>query len=172
MAQQTKQIPVSSIILDEDIYPRKGINHRRVGIFSENIRDGFKFDPIEVEPCPDKPGWYRLLEWAHRWSAFKSTGVEEVKAIIKNLDGNDPLLYAAAKAIGPKQLTEDEAKDTARRAYSGNTSLTSTDIGKAIGRSRQTVDLYLTDLRAVNQMDRDIKIFRLNRLGIPQDRMA
>ena len=172
MTQQTKQIPVSSIILDEDIYPRKGINHRRVGIFSENIRDGFKFDPIEVEPCPDKPGWYRLLEWAHRWSAFKSTGVEEVKAIIKNLDGNDPLLYAAAKAIGPKQLTEDEAKDTARRAYSGNTSLTSTDIGKAIGRSRQTVDLYLTDLRAVNQMDRDIKIFRLNRLGIPQDRMA
>jgi len=40
MTQQTKQIPVSSIILDEDIYPRKGINHRRVGIFSENIRDG------------------------------------------------------------------------------------------------------------------------------------
>ena len=114
MTQQTKQIPVSSIILDEDIYPRKGINHRRVGIFSENIRDGFKFDPIEVEPCPDKPGWYRLLEWAHRWSAFKSTGVEEIKAIIKNLDGNDPLLYAATKAIGPKQLMEDEARDTAK----------------------------------------------------------
>ena len=137
MTGHTKQIPVSSIILDDNIYPRKGIDHRRVGIFAENIRDGFTFDPIE-----------------------------------KDLDGTDPLLYAAAKAIGPKQLTEDEAKDTARRAYSGNTRLTSTDIGKAIGRSRQTVDLYLTDLRAVNQMDRDIKIFRLNRLGIPQDRMA
>ena len=146
MAQQTKQIPVSSIILDEDIYPRKGINHRRVGIFSENLRDGFTFDPIEVEPCPDKPGYYRLLDGAHRWSTYKSTGVEEVKAIIKDLDGNDPLLYAATKAIGPKQLTEDEARDTARRAYSRNSSLSSADIGKAIGRARRTVDGYIADL--------------------------
>ena len=28
----------------------------------ENIRDGFKFDPIEVQPHPDKPGKYRLLD--------------------------------------------------------------------------------------------------------------
>jgi biotin operon repressor len=109
---------------------------------------------------------------AHRWSAYKSTGVEEVKAVIKDLDGNDPLLYAAKKAIGPRQLTEDEARDTARRAYAGNSSLSSTAIGKAIGRSRQAVDAYIADLRAVNQMGRDIKIFRMHRLGIPQDRMA
>ncbi|MDA3789718.1 MAG: DNA methyltransferase [Desulfobacula sp.] len=172
MTQQTKQIPVSSIILDEDIYPRKGIDHRRVGIFSENLRDGFTFDPIEVEPCPDKPGYYRLLDGAHRWSAYKSTGVEEVEVIIKDLDGNDPLLYAATKAIGPKQLTEDEAKDTARRAYLGNSNLSSADIGKAIGRARQTVDAYIADLRAATQMGRDIKIFRMNCLGIPQDRIA
>ena len=172
MTQQTAIIPLSSIILDEAIYPRKGIDHRRVGIFSENIRDGFAFDPIEVAPCPDKPGLYRLLDGAHRWSAYKSTGAEEVKAIIKDLDGNDPLLYAATKAIGPKQLTEDESRDTARRAYSGNSSLSSADIGKAIGRARRTVDLYIADLRAVNQMGLDIKIFRMNRLGIPQDRIA
>jgi hypothetical protein len=30
-----------------------------VGIFSENIRDGFDFDPIELAPCPDRPGVYR-----------------------------------------------------------------------------------------------------------------
>ena len=53
MIQQIKQIPVSSIILDEEIYPRKGIDHRRVGIFSENLRDGFAFDRIEVAPCPE-----------------------------------------------------------------------------------------------------------------------
>jgi hypothetical protein len=54
--QRAIEIPISSIILDEDIYPRKGIDHRRVGMFAENIRDGFKFDPLEVEPVPDKPG--------------------------------------------------------------------------------------------------------------------
>jgi hypothetical protein len=143
-----------------------------VGIFAENIRDGLAFDPIEVEPCPDKPGFYRLLDGAHRWSAYKSTGVEQLIVIIKDLDGNDPLLYAAEKAIGPKQLTEEEAKDTARRAYAENTRLSSADIGKAIGRARRTVDAYIADLRAVNQMDLDIKIFRMHRLGIPQDRIA
>ncbi len=172
MTQWTTKIPISSIIFDEDIYPRKGIDHRRVGIFSENIRDCFTFDPIEVEPVPDKPGMYRLLDGAHRWSAYKSTGVEEIDAVVNDLDGTDPLLYAAKKAIGPKQLTEDEARDTARRAYSRNSSLSSANIGKAIGRSRQTVDSYLTDLRATNRMDLDIKIFRMSRLGIPQERIA
>ena len=62
MKEQTTKIPISSIILDEEIYPRKGIDQKRIGIFAENIRDGFKFDPIEIEPHPDKPGKYRLLD--------------------------------------------------------------------------------------------------------------
>ena len=165
-------IPISSIVFEEDIYPRKGIDPRRVGIFAENIRDGFKFEPIEVEPCPDMPGKYRLLDGVHRWNAYKSTGLTEAEAVIKNLDGTDPLLYAAKKAIGPMQLTEDEARDTARRAYTKNPSLTSADIGKAIGRARRTVDSYIADLRAATRLGMDLKIFRMNRLGIPQDRIA
>ncbi|MBW2003809.1 MAG: ParB N-terminal domain-containing protein [Deltaproteobacteria bacterium] len=172
MMKQTTKIPISSIILNEDIYPRKGIDQKRVGIFAENIRDGFKFEPIDIEPDPDRPGKYRLLDGVHRWSAYKTVGVTEPEAVIKDLNGTDPLLYAAKKAIGPKQLTEDEARDTARRAYSKNSSLSSADIGKAIGRSRQTVDSYIADLRAATQMGLDIKIFRMNRLGIPQDRIA
>jgi len=117
MTKQTTTIPIASIILDESIYPRKGIDHRRVGMFAEHIRDGFTFDPIEVEQVPGKPGKYRLLDGAHRWSAYKSAGVTEIEAIITNLDGRDPLLYAAKKAIGPRQLTEDETRETARRAY-------------------------------------------------------
>jgi membrane carboxypeptidase/penicillin-binding protein len=46
------------------------------------------------------------------------------------------------------------------------------EIGKAIGRARQKVDNYIADLRAVNQMGMDIKIFCMNRLGIPQDKIA
>ena len=60
MTKPTITIPISSIILDEDIYPRKSIDPRRIGIFAESIRDGFKFDPIEVEPAPGKPGMYHL----------------------------------------------------------------------------------------------------------------
>jgi len=95
-------------------------------------------------------------------------GAEEVEVfILSNLDGIDPLLYAVKKAIGPRELTEDEAMDTARRAYTQNTCLSSANIGKAIGCSRQTVDSYIADLRAAKQMDTDIKIFRMSLLGIP-----
>ncbi len=69
-------------------------------------------------------------------------------------------------------MTEDEARKTARRAYSKTPALTSADIGKAIGRARRTVDSYIADLRAATQMGMDIKIFRMNRLGIPQERIA
>ena len=172
MTQLTTEIPITSIFLDEDIYPRKGIDHRRVGMFTENIRDGFTFDPIEVELVPGKPGWYRLLDGAHRWNAYKSTGKATVEVLVQELKGIDPLLYAAKKAIGPRQLTEEEARDTGRRAYIRNSSLSSRDIGKAIGRSRQTVDAYIADLRAAVRQDKDLKIFCMNRLGIPQDRIA
>ncbi|WP_299982199.1 DNA methyltransferase [Desulfobacula sp.] len=172
MKQELSQIPITSIILDEAIYPRKGIDHKRVGIFAENIRDGFKFDPIEVELAPETSDTYRLLDGAHRWSAYKSTGKDSVKVFIKELNGTDPLLYAAKKAIGPRQLTEEEARETARRAYKKNPKLNPVEIGKAIGRARRTVDNYIADLRAATQMGMDIKVFRMNRLGIPQDRIA
>ena len=172
MVKATIRIPISDIILDEAIYPRDRIDQKRVGIFTANIRDGFTFDPIEVEPAPDKPGKYRILDGAHRWSAYKAAGITEAAVIIKDLAGFDPLLYAAQKAIGPRQLTEEETKKTARRAFQNNPRLTSSEIGKVIGRSRQAVDSYIADLRAATQMGMELKIFRMNRLGIPQDRIA
>ncbi|ODS32112.1 MAG: HTH domain protein [Candidatus Scalindua rubra] len=53
-----------------------------------------------------------------------------------------------------------------------NPGLTSSDIGKAIGRSRQSVDDYIADLRAAIHLELDLKIFRMNRLGISQERIA
>ena len=69
-------------------------------------------------------------------------------------------------------MSEEETRNTARRAFQNNPSLTSSEIGKAIGRSRQAVDSYIADLRAATQMELDLKIFRMNRLGIPQERIA
>ncbi len=53
--RENSGIPISSIRLDEDIYPRQEIDPKRIGIFAENIRGGFKFELIEVEPDPDRP---------------------------------------------------------------------------------------------------------------------
>jgi len=96
---------------------------------------------------------------------------EKGKHVI-TLDGVDPLLYAAKKAIGPLQLTEEEARTTARRAYENNPRLTSFEIGQAIGRSRQAVDSYIADLRASTELEMGLKIFRMHRINISQERIA
>jgi hypothetical protein len=178
MKETAIKIQVSDIFLDESIYPRENIDHKRIGIFVENLRDGHRFDPIQIQVSPDSDllepgvvkGKYRILDGAHRWSAYKKAGRTEISANVKTLYGIDPLLYAVKLAIGPKQLTEAKTKNTARRAFQSNPRLTSFEIGRAIGRSRQAVDLYIADLRATTLLALDLKIFRLHLLGIPQDK--
>lgn len=172
MTKAVRTVPVSQIFLDEAIYPRNNIYPKRVNMFVQNIQDGFKIDPIELQLNPDDSNKYQILDGAHRWQAYKEIGTTEIPALIINLDGLDPLLYAAKKAIGPLQLTEDEARTTARRAYENNTRLSSAEIGKAIGRARRTVDEYLADLKATFQLNVDLKISRMNSIGIPQERIA
>jgi DNA-binding CsgD family transcriptional regulator len=169
---ETFTLPLNTIVLDNSIYPRSSIDHKRVSMFEENMRDGFEFEPIHLQVHPDEPGKYRILDGAHRFRAYKGIGEKEVAAKIIKLDGTDPLLYAAKQAIGPRQLNDTEARDTARRAYQNNPKLSSEEIGQAIGRSRRTVDSYISDLRAVIQSNLELKIFLLDRLGIPQERIS
>jgi hypothetical protein len=176
MKKDVVKIPISDVVLDESIYPRETIDHRRIAVFEENIRDGFEFDPIEVQvwPDPDNPVKvrYRLLDGRHRWGAYKKTGATHIDVVIITLVQMEPILYAAQMAIGPKQLTEAETRNTARRAFQSNPRLTAAEIGRAIGRTRQTVSGYIADLRATAVFDLELKIFRLHQLGIPQDRIA
>ena len=101
--------------------------------------------------------------------AYKEIGATDIPAHITTLDGSDPLLYAAQKAIGPLQLNEEDAITTTRRAYHHNPHLTPYEIGQAIGRSRQAVDSYIAGL---TELEMDLKTFRMHRLGFPQDRIA
>ena len=172
MVQVVRTIPISQIVLDETIYPRSGVYPKRVSMFAENMRDGFEIDPIEVQIHPDDDSKYRILDGAHRFNAYKQIGATEIPLHIITLNGVDPLLYAAQKAIGPLQLNESEARETARRAYQNNPRLSSVEIGRAVGRSRQVIDTYVSDLRAASETVLDIKMFRMHGLHIPQERMA
>ena len=172
MAKTTRTVPITRIILDEEIYPRSTVYPKRVSMFAENMRDGFEIDPIEVQVHPEDGNKYRILDGAHRLQAYKEIGATELPVHIITLGGLDPLLYAAKKAIGPLQLSEEEARNTARRAYEKNTRLSSAEIGKTIGRSRRTVDHYIAALRAKTQVELDLKIFRMSHLGISQERIA
>ncbi len=169
---KVQSIKIEDIVIDSSIYPRINIDHKRVSMFEENMRDGFPFDPIQLQEHPDEPGKYRILDGAHRFKAYKGIGEKEVKAEIINLNGEDPLLYAASKAIGPRELKDEDARYTARRAYQNNPKLSSEEIGRVVGRSRQTVDSYIADMRAVIHAELNLRLFRMNKLGIPQERIS
>jgi hypothetical protein len=47
------KIRISAIFLDDSIYSREDIDHKRIGLFIENLRDGFKFEPIEIQTWPN-----------------------------------------------------------------------------------------------------------------------
>ena len=72
----------------------------------------------------------------------------------------------ANRTVSITQLVLDE------EIYQNNSRLTSAQIGKAIGRSRQAVDIYIADLRAVSNQQHELKILWLHSLGIPQERIT
>ncbi|ETR65732.1 MAG: hypothetical protein OMM_13795, partial [Candidatus Magnetoglobus multicellularis str. Araruama] len=117
-------------------------------------------------------GKFRTIEGVHRWSAYKAIGTERIDVIIIDLKGDSVLLYSASKAIGPKQLLEAEAKETARTAYRNNPKISIAAISKSIGRSTRTVVRYISDLKAVFEQEVDIKIYHMVQLGIPQQRVS
>jgi len=90
MAKTACTVPITQIILDEDIYLREGVSPKRVSMFAENMHDGFEIDPIEVQVHPKYGDKYRILDGAHRWHAYKEIGATEIPVHIITLDGLDP----------------------------------------------------------------------------------
>ena len=79
------KVAISDVTLDESIYPREKIDHKRVSIFAENLRENVKFDPIVVQIHPQKKDKYRILDGVHRWNAHKEIGLTDIQVIIIDL---------------------------------------------------------------------------------------
>jgi len=165
-----ERVKLELIYHDPAIYPRKrGVDPHRVERYAACMRDGEKFDLIEVERSDGK---YRLLDGLHRLKALQEIGVDEADVRVVNLDGRNPLLYAARQNRVGKDLTDQDAEDVAQRAFQENPKVTNREIALAIGRSEATVSRYLSDLRARHELAQDLKIFKMGALGISQERIA
>ena len=79
--RKVQSIKIEDIVIDSSIYPRINIDHKRVSMFEENMRDGFKFDPIQLQEHPDEPGKYRILDGAHRYKAYKGMREKRLKGL-------------------------------------------------------------------------------------------
>jgi ParB/Sulfiredoxin domain len=104
MAKTTCTVPTTQIILDEEIYPRSSVYPKRVSMFAENMRDGFKIDPVEVQIHPEYDDKYSILDGAHRWNAYKEIGATEIPVHIVTLDGIDPHPLCSEKGNRPSPV--------------------------------------------------------------------
>lgn len=163
-------LQLRDIVVDEQIYPRKEVDDKRVALFADNMRDGVEYPTIEVQAHPEQEGKYRVLDGAHRVGAYNAIGQEAVEAIVVYLNGHNPLLYAAQKALGPKNLKEKEVEDIARKVYSADPEISLSDLARAIGISRNRVKEYIKDLMAAHETARDVRLLRIELLGVPSTR--
>lgn len=172
-SQIPTRIAIDDIGIDPAIYPRADVDRRLAERYAAVLRDGVTLPPIRVEAWLDGAKPYRILDGAHTHLALQLTGAAgEIDVLLVELNGQDPLLFSASCAIGPTQLKETDARECARRAYQRDPKLSTAAIARAVGRAVSTVNEYIRDLRAVVEMATDLKIMRMHRLGIPQDRIG
>ena len=88
-------LPITDIILDEQIYQRHKIDQNRVATFAENIRDGFTFDPIEVQSHPELPDLTKMAELPNSSKADLQRGFT-VRQVAEKHDWPEPLIWSLA----------------------------------------------------------------------------
>jgi ParB-like chromosome segregation protein Spo0J len=172
IATSRATLPIGDILIDERIYPRKEVDPKRVALFADNMRDGVTYPIIEVEAHPDEADKYRVLDGAHRLGAYKAIGAEAIEVIIVNLNGHNPLLYAAQKALGPKNLGEKEIEEIACKVYSSDPTISLVKLARAIGIDRHRVKGYIAHLMAAYETARDVKVLRMHLLGVTRERLS
>ena len=72
------QVKIADIVFDEKLYPRVGTNWVTVASYTDAMRTGAKFPPIEVVKLPD--GKWACPDGWHRIGAAKAAGFDTIEA--------------------------------------------------------------------------------------------
>jgi DNA-binding XRE family transcriptional regulator len=68
-----KNVNINQIVIDETIYPRNSINLKRLELFAENLRDGFRFELGEQIQIARKRRQMTLDEMSSRMFVTRKT---------------------------------------------------------------------------------------------------
>lgn len=170
-------LQLSQILINKTEYPRIEVDKARASRYADSMRDGDTFPPIDIAPHKytedEERKEYELFDvadGAHRLLAYKEMGIDTIE--VNLIETDDVLFYAAMKTGDTKELNAKEAEDTARRLYTRNPSRDLKEIAKAVKRSKRTVQNYLKDLIAEKEQAQEVKLLKMNALGLPYSRIA
>jgi len=182
------EVNISDLTLDQFIYPRGGKNEKTVEAYVEALTIGAQFPPIKIQRVFDYPDGNEkteatlILDGIHRWLAFKEGGFKKIPAVEwkdKPLDyekNKVALLLESAECniSHGDRLSSSDKKRIARDIASTDPECkwTESALAEKLGVIQQTVNTWISDIRARQKASRNTVILRLSRLGCPQEKIA
>jgi DNA-binding XRE family transcriptional regulator len=184
----TLLFPVSDLTWDQFIYPRGSKSEKTINAYVEALEICAQFPPIKIQRVFNYAEGDQateatiIIDGIHSWFAFKEKGTKEIAAVEwkdKPLDyekNKTALLLESAECniSHGDRLSPGDKKRIARDIASTDSECTWTEeaLAEKLGVIRQTVNAWISDIRARQRADRDIIIIRLSRLGWTQDEIG
>jgi len=194
------EVNISDLTLDQFIYPRGAKSQQTISAYVEALAIGAQFPPIKIQRVfnyPSSPPFSKggkggfsdqtmeatiILDGIHRWSAFKEKGIKEIAAVEwkdKPIDyekNKVALLLESAQCNTSHgdRLSSNDKKRIGRDIASTDPECKCTEdtLAEKLGVSQQTVNAWITDIRARQKTNRNSIIIKLSRLGWTQEKIS
>jgi len=182
------EVNISDLTWDQFIYPRVGKSEKTINAYVEALAIGAQFPPIKIQRVFNYAEGDQtteatiILDGIHRWFAFKESGTRKVAAVEwkgkpLNYEKNKVALLlesAECNISHGDRLSPGDKKRIARDIASTDPECTWTEeaLAEKLGVIRQTVNTWISDIRARQKASRNTVILRLSRLGWPQEKIA
>ncbi|MDI6871655.1 MAG: ParB/RepB/Spo0J family partition protein [Bacillota bacterium] len=148
---EVRRLPVKDII-PGPVQPRHGFDQGRLAELAESIRQHGVVQPLLVRPRGDR---YELVAGERRWRAAQLAELEEVPAIVRNLDDADALKVALVENLQREDLNPLEEAEAYSRLIQ-EFHMTQEEVSAAVGKSRPVVANTLRLLQLAPPIQRAI----------------
>ena len=72
-----------------------------------NIEQTDRYEPLVVRPCPDKPGYFQIINGCHRYQALAQLGYKTADAVVWDIDDEQTdILLATLNRLGGSDVLE------------------------------------------------------------------